>query len=233
MATQTPRLDLRKPGTGDFINVITDLDNNFDKLDQAATIDIENTFEEPQIFLDGVSVGAGAPDLAFGFVDIENSGANGLITSNHGTLPDSDLLLEAKGAGRVKVKTPVWHNVGAVDEPEFQTNWVNYVDDDEEVVRFCIDTQNFVHIEGAAKDGDWVINTVVFTLPVGFRPLKRHTFLTNCNAASPSGDIGVAKVRVFPNGEVLVANGFGFDDASVRGSTSDWLILDGIIFSVE
>lgn len=70
MATFTPRLALRKPAGPDLINVATDLNGNYDILDNAALISIANTFAAAQTF---------AP-TAVNVIPVAINGPNGLTT---------------------------------------------------------------------------------------------------------------------------------------------------------
>lgn len=64
-----------------------------------------------------------------------------------------------------------WHVVGAAGEPAFAGTWVSFDNGATfQVPGFYKDTMGVVHLAGSAKGG--VIGTALFTLPVGYRPLK-------------------------------------------------------------
>ena len=56
MATETPKLNLRKPGRDDYVSVVTDINNNMDILDNA----VMNTLKVNGLPLSGdITVGTG------------------------------------------------------------------------------------------------------------------------------------------------------------------------------
>jgi hypothetical protein len=61
-----------------------------------------------------------------------------------------------------------WHVVGAGGEPAFQNAWVAF-GATYQAPRFRRDATGTVYIEGAVKTG--TVNTGIFVLPVGYRPL--------------------------------------------------------------
>lgn len=61
-----------------------------------------------------------------------------------------------------------WHIVGAAGEPPFQNGWSHYNPGTHPQARFRKDALGWVHLSGLIKGP--TIDTVVFNLPVGFRP---------------------------------------------------------------
>lgn len=72
---------------------------------------------------------------------------------------------------------------------------------------------NWVRITGLVKSGTPGNTSVVFILPVGYRPPYRLVFGTCCNG------IAIARVDVSKNGEVIIYAGH-----------TGWTTLDGISF---
>ena len=96
--------------------------------------------------------------------------------------------------------------------PTFENSWVNYVAGFA-TAGFFKDTLGFVHLRGLVKNG--TVNTIIFTLPVGYRPALNLIYAT---VASNT----FARITVYTNGEVKQAVGDnGFQS------------LDGIIFKAE
>jgi hypothetical protein len=96
-----------------------------------------------------------------------------------------------------------WHVVGATNEPAFQNSWRNY-GGAYEVVRFRRDAQGGVHVVGIAKSGS--TNTVIFTLPEGFRPsipLQRTAVAYTASTTT----FYPASIMVYANGDVSVIHG--------------------------
>ena len=86
-----------------------------------------------------------------------------------------------------------WHYVGGTGEPAFQNSWVNY--DLQMTARFRKDAMGFVHIHGSVKNG--TVNTAVFTLPEGYRPIDGLTFVSAGNS-----DANTGRIYIESNGEV-------------------------------
>src|SRR5262252_7708069 len=63
-----------------------------------------------------------------------------------------------------------WHYVGATREPPFQNGWDN-IGDPYQVMRFRELLDEGIEIQGSVTGG--ASGTVIFTLPVRYRPVKR------------------------------------------------------------
>ncbi len=88
---------------------------------------------------------------------------------------------------------------GVAKTPAFENGWVNST----EViaaVKFEKDDIGNVALSGAAGSGTLTANTVIFTLPQGFRPPAREVFSTYCY--TDGGVTGRALIRVDPDGSV-------------------------------
>lgn len=98
-----------------------------------------------------------------------------------------------------------WHQVGGSGEPAFQGTWVAFNSDG---LWFIKDACGTVHISGRVKSG--TINTVCFTLPVGYRPFKEIHMSAETSAA-------IGEVHVHINGDVEPVSG-GTSDFSLEVS---------------
>lgn len=66
----------------------------------------------------------------------------------------------------------VWHAIGGTGEPAFTNSWVNF-GGTEQTAAFYKDRER-VYLRGLIKSG--TLNSVAFTLPVGYRPTATETF---------------------------------------------------------
>jgi hypothetical protein len=84
----------------------------------------------------------------------------------------------------------------------FQNSWVSIPDDG--TPAYCLDGAGYVHLEGVVTNG--TADSVVFTLPPGFRPGFEIRIPTNSGLTETTDTI-----QVKPNGDVLVRGpGVGF-----------------------
>lgn len=113
------------------------------------------------------------------------------------------------------VTNEAWHNIGAAGEPAFQNLWVNN-GGGYQVARYRKE-RGRVYVEGSIKTGG--VNTVAFTLPVGYRPtatLQRAIRGTDATADHPSAaeiaTTGTVTILVFTGGAgASVISTLGFD----------------------
>lgn len=112
--------------------------------------------------------------------------------------------------------TPIegWHNVGTGVEPAFQNSWTNL---DARVCRFKKYPDGRVRLAGFVTGG--AAGTVVFTLPVGYRPVEGVNFDENFAVSTGGANPSYGSVQVFPDGRVAVAVYAG-----------SWISLNGIEF---
>jgi hypothetical protein len=101
-----------------------------------------------------------------------------------------------------------WHEIGAVGEPAFENGWANYGNPDNVTGGFYKDPFGAVHLKGILSAGP---NSVIFTLPPGYRPGKILVL--------PVWRGGAALLDIKPDGRVGMNYG-------APGLTS----LDGITF---
>jgi hypothetical protein len=102
---------------------------------------------------------------------------------------------------------PVWTEVTS-----FSNSWVNY-DTAFNSAAYCKDVMGFVHLRGLVKDG--TVDLAIFTLPVGYRPVKREIFTTQCDST-------IARIDVFSTGVVAAIPSTNAGNA--------WISLDSITF---
>lgn len=107
------------------------------------------------------------------------------------------------------------HEVGASGEPAFSGAWTNYGGSNE-VASFYRDPFGRVHLAGLVKSG--AAGTTIFSLPGGYRPRARESFLIL--TGNPGDALG--RVDVAANGDVI----------HVSGGTS-YVQLNGISFRVS
>lgn len=81
--------------------------------------------------------------------------------------------------------------------PAFQNSWVNF-GGALPTAKFWFDRESNVHLEGTIKDG--TINTVAFTLPVGYRPATTQKFAVISNGA-------IGELEIQTDGDVLPVSG--------------------------
>lgn len=89
---------------------------------------------------------------------------------------------------------------GILKDPTLQNGWTNV--SAREVPKFIKGMDGFVQVKGITGNGAVAANTILFTLPVGFRPASRCIFQTYIYT---SGDVfGTALIRVDPDGAVML-----------------------------
>lgn len=95
-----------------------------------------------------------------------------------------------------------------------QNSWVNYDSANYANAEYAKDAKGVVHLRGVIKDGTAAAFTLLATLPVGYRPAKRHVFVVVSNA-------GAAVIDVLANGQILYASGGGNANLTMCGITFD------------
>lgn len=125
--------------------------------------------------------------------------------------PDLKDLMALNAMQTPEVVVPKASSV-AWQVPTFQNGWVNY-DTTYNSAGYYKDANNRVYAKGLVKTG--TANTVIFTFPAGYRPLKRGIFVTVSNNA-------IARIDVLPNGEVKMESG-----------SNAWISLETISFLAE
>jgi hypothetical protein len=118
------------------------------------------------------------------------------------------------GPATLNVTMDTWHPVGAAGEPVFQNSWVNYAAG--QVAQFRKYPDGKVKLQGYIKGG--ATGTVVFTLPVGYRPPDQVGFSGYCSG-------GACLVTVNPDGTVQVT--------TVTGAIATLTSLDAVEFDTE
>lgn len=100
--------------------------------------------------------------------------------------------------------------VGATGNAQFANSWVNYSGSDA-AAAYMKDLSGFVHLKGTVKSG--TLNSVIFTLPAGYRPQEYENFAVVCNGA-----FGV--INIAPSGDVKMQ----------AGGSNAYITLSGITF---
>jgi hypothetical protein len=100
--------------------------------------------------------------------------------------------------------------------PTFEGTWVNHsATPDWEHAGFYKDMHGRVHLQGLVKDG--TLNSVIFYLPVGYRPVADHIFIV-----ANSGTDNACRVDVKDDGTVIQTD----------GDSNSWVSLAGISFAL-
>lgn len=153
--------------------------------------------------------------IADGEVAVFNKTNKDIRTSDK-TLPTGDIVgtTDTQTLTNKTLTQSSWTEIGSgAPAPAFENSWVNYDGGTTfNTAAFMKDSMGFVHIKGMIKGGTISASTQAFTLPVGYRPAKKESFVVNSNWA-----FGV--IRVTSDGKVLCENG-----------TNAFFYLDGITF---
>lgn len=97
--------------------------------------------------------------------------------------------------------------------PSLLNSWVNY-GGAFETAGYRKDASGYVHLKGLVKSG--TANTIIFTLPAGYRPIEQGMFAVNSGAAA------FGRIDLTTGGDVTMNSG-----------STTWLSLSGINFKAE
>lgn len=86
--------------------------------------------------------------------------------------------------------------------PTLLNGWTNYDATTWDPVGYMKDSLGFVHLRGFVKGGTISTGTIVFKLPVGYRPEKSSYFCTGTNNSGSS-----TSWQVSSNGDVIILYG--------------------------
>jgi len=117
-----------------------------------------------------------------------------------------------------------WKEVGASGSPAFQSGWTNY-STTFNTAGYFKDSLGIVHLKGLVKNGVIGDAQTIFTLPVGFQPLKRelHVVFTNDQAG---------RLDILENGRVVPVQGgpawFSLDGVSFRAGEENIIVIGDI-----
>jgi hypothetical protein len=107
------------------------------------------------------------------------------------------------------------HLLGATGEPALQNGWVNFGSGFADA-GFYLDTVGRVHLQGTIKSGTAALDTLLFTLPVGYRPAAR------VGPFPVASNLSYGEVDVHANGDVFLrvghANYLALDSVSFRAA---------------
>lgn len=96
--------------------------------------------------------------------------------------------------------------------PTLLNGWMNY-DATYAPAGYWKDAMNIVHLSGMIKSGATAAETVIFSLPVGYRPASSEKFFTvSLNA--------ICTIDIYSNGNVVIRT----------GANAGWVSLSGITF---
>jgi hypothetical protein len=107
--------------------------------------------------------------------------------------------------------------------PTFQNSWVNYDANTWTPAMYWKDTTGVVHLQGLVRGG--ALDTTIFTLPEGYRPLDGLIFIAPAHTGAA---YGYARIDVEGSGTV---SHYGIPSALTHASA--WLSLSGITFLAE
>jgi hypothetical protein len=134
-------------------------------------------------------------------------------TSLSGALLLQDNIVSSTRTIVVRAPDRQWHEIDAEGEPEFENGWDNLDPDVYVSAAYRIDPDGRVHLRGIIEGGTDTATTVIFTLPVGYRPAQQESFAITSNSAF--GDIyvstGGAVTIAVANTAGLSLSGISFD----------------------
>lgn len=81
--------------------------------------------------------------------------------------------------------------------PTLRNGWTDY-GDGFSGAKYFKDSQGVVHITGLINGGSTIAGTILFTLPVGYRPLGKEMFNVNANNT-------LGRIEVHSNGNVVAS----------------------------
>lgn len=118
-------------------------------------------------------------------------------------------------SGDVATKRPIALDGESWTAPTLQNGWVNY-GGNYSTAGYRKLSSGQVELKGLVRDGTTSFDTVIFTLPVGYRPMAQRL----CPSVANNN---IGRVDVKPNGDVIV----GYMGAA------GWLTLEGVRFFAE
>jgi hypothetical protein len=140
------------------------------------------------------------------------------LTMQANQFNEASRLIKSDASGNLALNGNL--NIGGeINNPDFiastlNNGWANYGDGFADA-SFYKDKESMVRLKGVIRSGTIAVSTVMFTLPVGYRPSEIMIF------AVANSDL-YGRVDVYPNGEVRFISG-----------SNIYLSLDGIRFRVN
>jgi hypothetical protein len=118
----------------------------------------------------------------------------------------------------------VWRNVGDPSQPAFVSPWRSYAGGGSAYgkIRFYKDYTGIVHLDGLAETTGTPSGSVIFTLPIGYRPSQQAVVIAR---GSPGGTETAVQLNVMTNGDVAVLT-----PAAASFTSGSWLSLANIHF---
>jgi hypothetical protein len=127
-------------------------------------------------------------------------------------------------ARRGYTSTGPWRVIGTAGNPSFQGGWSSRTaplyGEAVTAVAFFRDAIGFTHLRGFA-DGVSQTGTTIFTLPLGYRPVRTTSELVAFE--TDSGLTNPSRILIEPNGDVVLAS----SPQLFIGSATGWVCLDG------
>lgn len=188
------------------------------------------------LLIQGNTVGNNYPNIAFSLknsanTDIvgamiqgelvnANTGAEsidlGFYTSSSGFASMSQKML-IRGNGNMSISGKIENE--AQQTPTFQNSWGNYATG-YAGAKFYKDKENRVQLSGGVANPSPVTGSVIFTLPVGYRPAEHLTYHVDALGGSS------ARVTIFSTGEVI------FNSSNANNQYA-YVSLSGISFRLD
>ncbi len=199
-------VDYRVKGTTEWtVLVSNNIYSRTDSFITTATFSGDNAYElklQLYDFFDAASVIVDIP-TAFTLVDFRSTG-KGIAFGKVSEADRMEIALDVELTGELIQE--------ARQNATLQNSWVNYGSAYESAT-FWKDKCGVVHLAGLIKGGTTTAETVIFTLPEGYRPRTSEKFFcVSMNA--------ICVIDVYSNGAVAIKT----------GANSGWLSLSGINF---
>ena len=145
-------------------------------------------------------------------LDVEADGTLNLPLTVADGVPALFVRLNVTQGGIAAGSLEDWHEIGAGSEPAFANSWVNF-GGAEATAAFRKLANGMVVIKGTVKDGTGLTATI-FTLPVGYRPIKTIDFATIASNTVAAVLTITAAGAVIPNSTGQGANNLNFINCS-------------------
>lgn len=101
--------------------------------------------------------------------------------------------------------------------------WVDYNTATYQTHGFTKTSAGVVVLKGIIKNGSTATDTVIGTLPEGYRPSKRLTFVASTyTAGGGANDSGTGRLSIWPDGKLVASE-----------MNANWFDIDGIAFRVD
>lgn len=99
--------------------------------------------------------------------------------------------------------TDTWHEVGAAGEPVYGVGWAAYTGESSEPLKFRLSKLGVLELTGLANSSSNL--TIIFTLPVGYRPLNLIRIGIS-GYSSANSEMKNYRLHITTNGQVVLYN---------------------------